>query len=174
MFFKNKNRLDIRDVGVGVPVWVRISLSLYREWFSGPSIFLSSHLPVAFHLYSGRGVKLTIYLKLVPKSRKRGSIHPIPITPSRCSASFLCTGTTLHLLLFTHGMSRGSAVGIATGYRLNDWGGSSSSPGKVKNFHFYILSRLPLGSAKPAIQWVRGSFSGDKAAGAWSWPLTFN
>jgi hypothetical protein len=33
-----------------------------------------------------RGVKLTTHLKLVPRSRKRGSIHPLPHTPSWRSA----------------------------------------------------------------------------------------
>jgi hypothetical protein len=31
---------------------------------------------------SGRGVKLTIHLELVPRTRKCGSIHPLPHTPS--------------------------------------------------------------------------------------------
>jgi hypothetical protein len=31
---------------------------------------------------SGRGVKLTTHLQLVPRSRKCGSIHPLPHTPS--------------------------------------------------------------------------------------------
>jgi hypothetical protein len=34
---------------------------------------------------SGRDVKLTTHLQLVPRSRKYGSIHPLPYTPSwRC------------------------------------------------------------------------------------------
>jgi hypothetical protein len=36
--------------------------------------------------YSGRGVKLTTHLQLVPRSRKCGSIHPLPHTPSWRSA----------------------------------------------------------------------------------------
>jgi hypothetical protein len=35
---------------------------------------------------SGRDVKLTTYLQLVPRSRKPGSIHPLPHTSSWCSA----------------------------------------------------------------------------------------
>jgi hypothetical protein len=31
-----------------------------------------------------------------------------------------------------------------------------SSPGRVKNFHFSMLSRPALGSAQPPIQWVPG------------------
>jgi hypothetical protein len=37
-------------------------------------------------LGSGRGVKLTTHLQLVPSSRKCGSIHPLPHIPSWCSA----------------------------------------------------------------------------------------
>jgi hypothetical protein len=35
---------------------------------------------------SGVGVKLTTHLQLVPRSRKCGSIHPLPHTPSWHSA----------------------------------------------------------------------------------------
>jgi hypothetical protein len=50
-------------------------------------------------------------------------------------------------------VSRGSSVGIATGYRLDDQGeGGSSSPGRVKNLHFSISSRPALGSTKPPIK----------------------
>jgi hypothetical protein len=35
------------------------------------------------------GVKLTTHLELVPRSRKRGSIHPLPHTSSRRSASLV-------------------------------------------------------------------------------------
>jgi hypothetical protein len=36
--------------------------------------------------WSGQGVKLTTHLQLLPMSRKCGSIHPLPHTPSWCSA----------------------------------------------------------------------------------------
>jgi hypothetical protein len=40
-----------------------------------------------FHrVLSGRGVKLTTHLQLVSRSRKHGSIHPFPYTPSWRSA----------------------------------------------------------------------------------------
>jgi hypothetical protein len=46
------------------------------------------------------------------------------------------------------------SVGIATGYDLDDHGGGSSGPGKVKNVHISISSRPSLGSTQPPIQWV--------------------
>jgi hypothetical protein len=51
------------------------------------------------------------------------------------------------------------AVGIATGYRLNDRGGQSSSPGRVKNFLFSTASRPALGLTHPPIQWVPAALS---------------
>jgi len=41
-------------------------------------------------------------------------------------------------------------------------------------FPFPIASRPALGPNQPAFQWVRWSFRGDKATGAWSRPLTFS
>jgi hypothetical protein len=50
---------------------------------------------------------------------------------------------------------RDSSVGIVTGYGLDDRGeGGSSSPGRVKNVHLSISSRLALGSTQPPIKWV--------------------
>jgi hypothetical protein len=68
------------------PVGARIWTSLYRPnrlW--GPSNLLSNGCGGA-HSPSrgggtGRGMKLTTHLQLVPRSRKRGSIHP-PHMPS--------------------------------------------------------------------------------------------
>jgi hypothetical protein len=62
--------------------------------------------------------------------------------------------------------SRDSPVSIATGYRLDDQGGGSSSPGRIKNCHFSISSRPSLGSTQPPIKWVPGALSWGKAAGA--------
>jgi hypothetical protein len=52
-----------------------------------------------------------------------------------------------------------SSFGIATGYGLDDQGGGSSSPGRVKNFHVSITSRPALGSTQPPIKWVPEALS---------------
>jgi hypothetical protein len=59
-----------------------------------------------------------------------------------------------------------SAVGIVTGYALDDARGQGSNPSRVKNFLFFTSSRSALGSTQPPIQWVLGYLSLGKAAGA--------
>jgi hypothetical protein len=44
-------------------------------------------------------------------------------------------------IVFLLTRSRDSSVGIATSYGLDEQGSGSSSPGRVKNFHFSISSR---------------------------------
>jgi hypothetical protein len=69
----------------------------------------------------------------------------------------------LILTTVTDNVSRDSSVGIATGYGLDDQGGESSSPGRVKIFHFSISSRPALGSTQPPIKMgTGGSFPGVK------------
>jgi hypothetical protein len=78
--------LDDRGVGVRVPVGSRIFSTSSRptlgstqppiQWV--PGLFLRGE--------SGRAMKLTTELRLVPRSRKCGYIHPLPPTPSWLSA----------------------------------------------------------------------------------------
>jgi hypothetical protein len=65
--------------------------------------------------------------------------------------------------LITNPGSRVSAVGIATGYGLDDLG---VGPGRVKNFLFSTSSRPALGSTQPHIHLVSGSLLEGKAAEA--------
>jgi hypothetical protein len=84
---------------------------------------------------------------------------------SRCFPLFFIFITFIVLILFPYACpvfntwlewAMGSVIGIATGYRLNNWGVKSLSPGRVKNFKFFISSRPALGSTQPPIQWVLG------------------
>jgi hypothetical protein len=65
---------------------------------------------------------------------------------------------------------RDSSVGIATGYGLDDRGGGSSSPGRVKKIS--LLHIVQTGSGGHPTSYKMGT--GGKAAGTWSWPLTSN
>jgi hypothetical protein len=69
--------LDDREVGVRVPVGSRILSSPRRpDQLWEPTRLLSNGYWWLFPWgWSGRGVKLTTHLQLVPRSRKRGSIH---------------------------------------------------------------------------------------------------
>jgi hypothetical protein len=49
----------------------------------------------------GRGVKLTTHFQLLPRSRKRGSMHPLPHTPSRRSALLVNHRDNFTFLTFT-------------------------------------------------------------------------
>jgi hypothetical protein len=76
--------------------------------------FTVCFVPIIYVLQSGRGVKLTTHLQLVPRPRKRGSIHRLHHTPSWHSAYLI-----KHRDNF---LSRGSAVGIATANAVDDRG----------------------------------------------------
>jgi hypothetical protein len=70
--------------------------------------------------------------------------------------------------------SRDSAVGTATGYGLHDGGVAVRVP--VGSRIFSSRSRPDRFCEPPSLlsNGYRGLFSGGKAAGAWSWPLTSN
>jgi hypothetical protein len=70
-------------------------------------------------------------------------------------------------------MSRDSSVGIALGCGQDDLGSRVRFPAGAENFSLH--NRVRNGSvAHPASypMGTRGSFTGGKAARAWSWPLT--
>jgi len=65
-------------------------------------------------------------------------------------------------------MSRDSSVGIATGYGLDDR--------MIGSWDFFLRHRVQTDSgAHPASypMSIGGAFPGGKAAGAWSWQLTY-
>jgi hypothetical protein len=74
--------LDDRAVGVRVPVGSRIFSSPHRphRLWSPPNLISNGYRVLFPRGQSGR------VLQLVPRSRKCGSIHPLPHTPSWCSA----------------------------------------------------------------------------------------
>jgi hypothetical protein len=80
--------LDDRGVGARVLVGSRIFTSpCHPDRLWGPPNLLSNGYWGLFSGgKSGWSVKLTTHLQLVPRSRKYGSIHPLPHTPSWCSA----------------------------------------------------------------------------------------
>jgi hypothetical protein len=73
--------LDDRGVRVRVPVGSRIFFTSSRLAL-GPTQPPIQRVPAAL----STGVKLTTHPQLVPRSRKRGSIHPLPRTSSCSSA----------------------------------------------------------------------------------------
>jgi hypothetical protein len=59
--------------------WEFFSSPLHPELFRGPPNFLSNGYQGLFHwVLSGRGVKLTTHLHIVPRSRMREAIPPLP------------------------------------------------------------------------------------------------
>jgi hypothetical protein len=71
-----------RGVGVRVPVGARcVSFPRRPVRFWGPLGLVSSeYLGLFPRRQSGRGLKLTTHLQLFPRSRVRGSIHPLHYT----------------------------------------------------------------------------------------------
>jgi hypothetical protein len=80
-------RVNYRGVGVVVPVGSRIFSTSSRPNL-GPTQPPVEWVPGALSPggKAARVVKLTTHFQLIPRSRKLGSIHPLPHTPSWCSA----------------------------------------------------------------------------------------
>jgi hypothetical protein len=126
-----------------------------RLW-DPPSLLSNEYRGLSPWRYSGRFVKLTAHLHLVPRSM-RGAIPPLPQYASMAWGSVKSTGTTLTVPLKLKNIghfsyvsistnqafkkiyslfritnifqSRDSSVGIALGYGLDDQGSRGSIPG---------------------------------------------
>jgi hypothetical protein len=72
--------LDDQGFRVRVPVGSRIFSSLNRpdRLWGVPNLLSNGYRGLFPRGQSGRGVRLTTHLQLVPRSRKCGSIHPLP------------------------------------------------------------------------------------------------
>jgi hypothetical protein len=69
--------------------------------------------------------------------------------------------------------SSDSSVGIVTGYGLDDRGPRVRFPAQAGNFSLHCHVQTGSGAhPAPYPMGTGSSFPGDKAAGAWSWPLT--
>jgi hypothetical protein len=85
---------------------------------------------------------------------------------TRCKSEFLGQRPTKFRAVSQH-LSRDSSVGIALGYGLDDWGSRVRFPARGGNYSLH--HRVQNGSeAHPASypMCIRGSFTGNKAAGA--------
>jgi hypothetical protein len=93
--------LDDGGVGARVPVEARIFSSPRRpDRLRGPSSVISTGYGGSFPRgLSGSGVKLTTHLQLMPRSRKCGSIHPLPISLHGVVLNQLSSGTTLLFII---------------------------------------------------------------------------
>jgi hypothetical protein len=86
--------------------------------------------------------------------------------------------TVLHIYIYIYiyifiYQSRDSSVSIALGYGLDDRGSRVRFPAGAGNFSLH--HRVQSGSGAHPASYPMGtgdSFSGGKAAGEWSWPLT--
>jgi hypothetical protein len=83
--------LDNQGVGIRVTVGARILTSIsHRDRLWGtPSLLFNGHQGLFPRGESGRGVKLTTHLQLVPRLGIHGSIHPLHHTSSCRSAQLV-------------------------------------------------------------------------------------
>jgi hypothetical protein len=72
---------------------------------------------------------------------------------------FTVMGQFTSTMVYYYYWSRDSAVGIATGYGLDDRRVGVPVLVEAKNFHFSTSSRPVLGLTQPPIQWVPGALS---------------
>jgi hypothetical protein len=95
-----------------------------------------------------------------PKIANREQMQMVCLVPTIFTKAVRLLNITNHEIILIPGQTirRDSVVGIVTGYRVDEGGGRSSSPGRIKNVLFSTSSRLALGSTQLPIQLVPGLF----------------
>jgi hypothetical protein len=134
----------------------RGKLSAGTWFFSSPLWGISKEAPCL-------EVKVTTHRHLEPKTRSPG------VLGLRHIYGFMSSCLVEGKVYFLNYKEKS----IALGYGLDDRGSRVRLPAEAGNFSLH--HRVQNGSgAHPAFypMGTRGSFPGDKAAGAWSWPLT--
>jgi hypothetical protein len=103
-----------------------------------------------------------------PENISRATSETVDMTSNICHWAAYFAQTMLPM------KSRNSSVGLALGYGLDDRGSRVRFPAGAGNFSLHHRVQPGFG-AHPASypMGTRDSFPGSKAAGAWSWPLTF-
>jgi hypothetical protein len=101
----------------------------------------------------------------LPSTQSEGPLALIPLALKFHVSIKVCSQLWIEFFIF-------SAVSIVIGYQLDDKRGRNLNHSKVKNFLSHVI-QTGSGLHPASFPMSTGSsFSGGKAAGAWSWPLT--
>jgi hypothetical protein len=113
----------------------------------------------------------------VSKSFRTGhlerELQMVQLSATRCSSIAILWVSLVSFAVITLCVkNRDSSASILLGYGLDDRDSRVRFPAGAGNFSHHRIQNGP--GAHPASypMGTRGSFPGDKAAGAWSWPLT--
>jgi hypothetical protein len=134
------------SITICCPEWSDIQYTWMPSPIHQNMVNLVVHLPIRRRrsIYECYDVRTWYFLAVRSLDvTKLSTLTPLSLLIS-CKLSFPIVGLKMY------------SLPIATGYGLDDQGGGSSSPGRVKNFHFSISSRPALGSTQPPIKWVPG------------------
>jgi hypothetical protein len=111
--------LDDRGVGVRVPIGSRIFASPYQPFRLGcPLSLLSSGYQGLFPGGKVAGAWSWPQFQLVPRSRNRGSIHPLPHRPSGHRAHLVKNRVNFNILIF---YQRNIFYLLPTDLRMRQW-----------------------------------------------------
>jgi hypothetical protein len=115
--------LEDREFGVWFPVGPRISSCPCQDQLCGPPSLLSNrYRGLIPRGQNDRGVKLTANLQLMPRWSKRGSIHPLPHTPSRRRAELVKHRDKFTLDVYLYRLVVTSAhVRVNLSFRYRPW-----------------------------------------------------